>query len=249
MKLGTPFANNHERTNIMGAPKAQTHIQQLGFFDTDLNSSTHDNIMIWLQENIGQVLNNLYYNPIERWEIERMVNSTKENLQSLLPSLIRQTNSRKLEEHQELITALQEWTGKEILEKAIVRPPITSHSVKWEMTVEREGRRVGDKYTLGFIDMRADYAITNYLIKGIPLGVNQQQEIEAYRVPHLHSYIDSGEVFFEVKTKIPSVGALLRQINFYKSYKPGKYVVVCPDDRHKELLASQNVGFVKAFAL
>jgi hypothetical protein len=204
--------------------------------------------MIWLQDNIGQVLNNLYYNPIEHWEIERMVNSTKENLQSLLPPLIKQTNSRRLEEHQELITALQEWTGKDILKETIERPPIEPHSVKWEMTVEREGRRLGDKYTLGFIDMYASYSYTDYMIKGIPLGVNQQRDIEAYSVPRLHSYISGFEVFFEVKTKIPSVGALLRQINFYKSYKPGKYVVVCPDDRHKELLANQNVGFIKAFS-
>ena len=207
--------------------------------------------MIWLQKNIDEVLNNLYYTPIERWKIENMVNSTRKDLERLLPALIKQTKWRRNgdEKYAKLITKLQEWNGKEILEQAIERPPITSHSVKWEMTVEREGRRVGDKYTLGFIDMRADYTITNYMIKGIPLGVNQQQEIEAYQVPHLHSYVDSGEVFFEIKTKIPSVGALLRQINFYKSYKPGKYVVVCPDDRHKELLASQNVGFVKAFAI
>ncbi|KOF03939.1 hypothetical protein AWW67_02150 [Roseivirga seohaensis] len=235
----------------MAEPKAQTHIQQLGFFDNDLNSSTHDNIMIWLQKNIDQVLNNLYYTPFERWEVERMVNSTKEELQRLLPPMIQQLkwSGNKLEEHQKLIDSLQNWTGKEILEQAIERPLITSHSVKWEMTVEREGRRVGDKYTLGFIDMHVAFSYMGYMIKGIPIGSNQKKEIEEYSLPYLFSYFNDDEVFFEVKTKIPSVGALLRQINFYKSYKPGKYVVVCPDDRHKELLASQNVGFVKAFAL
>ena len=86
-------------------------------------------------------------------------------------------------------------------------------------------------------------------IKGIPHGHARQNQLSDYALPWLEPLEEYYEVFFEVKTRIQSVGALLRQINFYKSYKPGKYVVVSPDDRYKDLLASQDVGFVKAFAL
>ena len=85
-------------------------------------------------------------------------------------------------------------------------------------------------------------------MKGIPYGHARQNQLSEYALPWLELLEEHYEVFFEVKTRIQSVGALLRQINFYKSHKPGNYVVVSPDDRHRDLLASQGVGFVKAFS-
>lgn len=234
----------------MAEPKAKTHIQQLGFFDKDLNSSSHDQIMIWLQDNIKHVINNLYYEPIEQWEIERLVKSTKEKIQEHLPELIRRNKHRQeFEKYIDLINTLQEWDGTEILERTWTRPEAKVYSVKWEVCVERTGRTSNDKFTLGFIDMSVSYTTTHFHIKGIPHGYARQNQLSDYKLPWMDVSEIGYEVYFEVKSKIESVGALLRQINFYKSYKPGKYVVVSPDDRYKDLLASQDVGFVKAFAL
>jgi len=233
----------------MAEPKIKTHIQQLGFFDHDLNSSSHDQTMLWLQENINKVINNLYYEPIEQWEIDRLVNSTKEKIQEHLPELIRRNKHRQgFEKYIDLINTLQEWDGTEILERTWTRPEPKVHSVKWEVCVERTGRTSSDKFTLGFIDMSVSYSTTHFLIKGIPYGQARQNQLSDYALPWMDFSELGYEVYFEVKSKIESVGALLRQINFYKSYKPGRYVVVSPDDRHKDLLASQGVGFVKAFA-
>ncbi|WP_305982386.1 hypothetical protein [Roseivirga thermotolerans] len=205
--------------------------------------------MIWLQENINQVINNLYYEPIEQWEIKNLVNSTKKKIQEDLPELIRRNKHRQeFEQYSDLINSLQEWDGSEILNRTWERPEIKVYSVKWETCIERTGRSAGDKFTLGFVDMSVSYSKNRFYIKGIPHGHARQNQLSDYALPWLEPLEEYYEVFFEVKTRIQSVGALLRQINFYKSYQPGKYVVVSPDDRHKDLLASQGVGFVKAFA-
>ena len=233
----------------MAEPKAKTHIQQLGFFDKDLNSSSHDQIMIWLQENINQVINNLYYEPIEQWEIKNLVNSTKKKIQEHLPELIRRNKHRQeFEQYSDLINSLQEWDGSEILKRIWERPALKVYSVKWETCIERTGKSPGDKFTLGFVDMSVSFNTVRLVIKGLPDSYIDLRDISAYSIPRVDSEDVYNEVYFEVKTRIASVGALLRQINFYKSHKPGKYVVVSPDDRYKDLLASQDVGFVKAFS-
>lgn len=60
--------------------------------------------------------------------------------------------------------------------------------------------------------------------------------------PHLleHSII----YCFEVKPTIVSLGALVRQINKYKTYTKGVYVVVSPDATYEEQLANQNIRFL-----
>ena len=55
-------------------------------------------------------------------------------------------------------------------------------------------------------------------------------------------------VFFEIKTKIPSAGELLRQLKVYKTYltyKQQVFVVVSPDDTFAELLKEQGFFFYK----
>ena len=55
-------------------------------------------------------------------------------------------------------------------------------------------------------------------------------------------------IFIEVKTKIPSLGELLRQIKVYKTYLNNKnqaFVVVSPDDSYANILKKQDVFFYK----
>lgn len=54
-------------------------------------------------------------------------------------------------------------------------------------------------------------------------------------------------IAFEVKTAIPNLGELLRQIRLYQHYsRPGThYVVVSPDDRDSSLLNDQGILLYK----
>jgi hypothetical protein len=62
------------------------------------------------------------------------------------------------------------------------------------------------------------------------------------------SYKES-RIHFEIKTKIPSLGELIRQLRFYQQYLPNEHhnliVVVCPDDEYKEILNEQGFLFYK----
>jgi len=58
-------------------------------------------------------------------------------------------------------------------------------------------------------------------------------------------------VLFEVKSRIKNIGEVIRQIRQYQQYLGGydihnqKYLIVSPDDRFKDILKSQGIGFMK----
>lgn len=54
-------------------------------------------------------------------------------------------------------------------------------------------------------------------------------------------------VFIEVKTEIPSLGELIRQMRAYQAYQDNfaSYIIVSPDDRHKKILEEQGFHFYK----
>lgn len=142
----------------MARPKGQTLQQRFGFQDSDLTTPQHDEMMLWLDENIDTVLS-------------------------------------------------------EFLKK-----PTTAKQVLWECPV-----RTGGGYLIGFADM---FVLTD----------------------------DGNFVCIEVKTKIPSLGELIRQINMYRerhnrignvSASEAYFVIVAPDDRFAPLLEKQGIGYVK----
>lgn len=52
-------------------------------------------------------------------------------------------------------------------------------------------------------------------------------------------------ILVEVKSKLPTLGELMRQINLYREAHRGKVVVVSPDDSYTEILATQGVLFLR----
>jgi len=51
---------------------------------------------------------------------------------------------------------------------------------------------------------------------------------------------------FEVKSLIPSLGELLRELRFYKKYTTRMIIVVSPDDRFREKIEEQGFNFIKS---
>jgi hypothetical protein len=62
---------------------------------------------------------------------------------------------------------------------------------------------------------------------------------------HYSTCYTQHKVFFEVKTTIPSLGELIRQIRMYQEYENGIWVVVSPDDTHSSRLEKQGIKFIK----
>jgi len=52
-------------------------------------------------------------------------------------------------------------------------------------------------------------------------------------------------ILAEAKTKLPSLGELMRQIQLYRTAFYGHVVVISPDDSFAEILAEQDIVFIK----
>ena len=66
---------------------------------------------------------------------------------------------------------------------------------------------------------------------------------------HADSYqMEDGQIIIEIKTKIPDLGSVIRQMRTYQVYQKHyrtQYLVVSPDDRFTEILKEQGFWFYK----
>ena len=199
-------------------PKAKTIAARFGFQDPELKTPRHDEIMMWLDENLESVLGGMNI-----W-----VKSATDG--SILD----------VECYREGAAIF--WPGVDLGD-----PPDTGivrvSSKVWEFPVQ-DGR-----YIVGFIDM----AVKASKSCGIPYVFGICREFGKWRrtnwedknPPKWSTEQLFREVMLEVKPSISSLGEVIRQINMYRTYKPGKYAIVSPDDRFKEQLISQGIDFVK----
>lgn len=58
-------------------------------------------------------------------------------------------------------------------------------------------------------------------------------------------YCRQMSIAMEVKTSLPGVGDVIRQIQFYKRYLSGSWIVISPDDHHSIILREQGIHFFK----
>jgi len=67
-----------------------------------------------------------------------------------------------------------------------------------------------------------------------------------YVVGFIDVYCSTFSVGVEIKTSIPLLGELIRQIHFYSKYSNiSKWIVVSPDDHFATLLGDQKIHFLK----
>lgn len=151
---------------------------------------------------------------------------------TLLQKLAFADNDRKSSKHEEI----QKWVyrnARSVIEKTVMsdnKYPFEITTNKWEHeVVYSQGN-----YTMlvGFIDLLI-------YIKG---------------TFHTKNYCDFEHkglsVFIEVKSVIPDLGELIRQMRAYQTFRdnvetPTKYLIVSPDDRHEEILIEQGFYFYK----
>lgn len=80
----------------------------------------------------------------------------------------------------------------------------------------------------------------------IPLTLEYAIMDKSYVVGFVDLFCCHFNFGIEVKSEIPSVGDLIRQIHFYKQYQcTTKWIVVSPDDRYSRLLNDQGILFFK----
>lgn len=105
-------------------------------------------------------------------------------------------------------------------------------STKWENPVRKiydyKGRQVS---IMGFIDF-CIYIDLKKIFPNEDLIINQ-------------NYFQVININIEVKSRIKNVGELIRQINYYKEFQNGIYIVVSPDDKFKNILKQERIHHFK----
>ena len=111
------------------------------------------------------------------------------------------------------------------------KTPIKAEEIVWGYQIVTE---TNSKYTVGSADLMVSYERYS-LIYDI-----KKEKFTTWS----HGM---RRIFFEVKTKIPSLGELIRQIRLYQTHVSGKckWVVVSPEMKFEEHLKRQGIDSIK----
>ena len=110
------------------------------------------------------------------------------------------------------------------------------------------------KNLIGFIDLRLKFRYTSLSISGVnfqekdiidKIQWKQSSEGVDFKNGYENFFLCEENLYIEVKTEIKSLGELFRQLQTYRTYINGKFIVVCPDDKEKKIIEEQGFKFLK----
>ena len=241
----------------MAKPKAKTIQQRFGFLDADLKTPKHDELMLWLDQEMKSIVMRNFWHVVG-WaeeDIKRLRNRGAEavtsalgNAQNKKANLI-ERQSRYVDNHKMALRLSEE---AEYAQNEIdfylswnlgTKPdppdgPMRDISVVWEKPIRDRN------YIVGFIDLAVKVCMPGLDMRGVDMH-NRLYDIE--QLPYWDISICNTEerFFFEVKSKIPSLGEVIRQVRMYQEYvNGGSFFIVCPDLAFKDALIAQGIGFV-----
>ena len=127
-------------------------------------------------------------------------------------------------------------------------------TLKWEFPVTSQSSSTtgytSSKNIIGFIDIKIRFKYSELSLTGIDFEnkivkdeIRWVQTTE--KIDYTNGYTDGYNVYsvyLEIKTKIPSLGELFRQLKMYQVYIKGDFVVVCPDDKERKLIEDQGLN-------
>jgi hypothetical protein len=128
---------------------------------------------------------------------------------------------------------------------------------KWEHPITSRVQNdktgyVSPKNIVGYVDMKVTFVYTKLIIDGVDFVNNQINNSNLcwiqtdLQYPHYYERdLNQHSIYFEAKTKIDSLGELFRQLNTYKEFERGDYVIICPDDNEREIIIQQGFYFYK----
>lgn len=217
--------------------------------DEDLSTPVHDAIMMWLDANIADVLPGAVAQT-GKWRFagtgwsEREVAEAKEACSrhwGVADNAVRAAMAAGVigpeprseapwSERRQRIDSASRWTRQQGEALMGTAPPDPGDAVgkrTWEFPVARSGG-----FIIGYIDLAVE---------------TLRPFLDCHEGRLSVSYMTRGTVHFEVKSRIRSVGEVIRQIRAYETVLgAGTCVVVCPDDRFAETIKGQRIAFVKA---
>lgn len=216
---------------------------RFGFADHDLKTPSHDEMMVRLDRHILDVCEYLLRvrHPAQWAEgyPEQVIEQAREEWRT------RTTHEKGLSE------IARGWLQKSPDVKAYdedhiftvpeIEFPVSIRKVTWEHPITTGGQSgYGSTYTVGFVDLRVAVEYSPYLATTFPL--RDRPCIPAISL----GYQKRAVFYFEVKSAIPSLGELVRQIRYYETYlkEDVTFVVTSPDTRWADQLEAQGIRFL-----
>jgi|GEM_PF-3392811 len=180
--------------------------------------------------------------PDDSWKKERVARQEKEFKEQ----------KSKIEKSEKKIIYLEAFKelGNELPKRD--KPRITEKI--WEYTVTNQSHNQNTGYKsakniIGFVDMKVNFIFNKLTVTGIDFKeekiIGKIEWSQTEKRHHDSNELLNHNVFIEVKTQITTLGELFRQLNTYKEYLQGDFLVVCPDDSEKETIESQGFRFIK----
>ena len=202
--------------------KSREKIQQIGFWDEEVVKPDHDAICLWAYANVDLILKAVYPERFDiAWrkdEIDFHGISQDEKTVNLCREFL-EANPRP---------------NPRVIKKTI-EAVLKSHT----------GYRESLERIVGYADLRIEVHFPSVSAKFKPsIHYGSERILDGFEMI-LGKHKDPSSVLIEVKSVLPTLGELLRQINLYRTAFSGKFVVVAPDDKYAEILAEQGVTFIQ----
>ena len=226
-------------------PKAKTLIEKMGFVDKDMLNSDHDRIVQWIDKNSDEIMMDIllpikfqtnsdednyfkstveqsYKNhiefPTQKWKnkIEKELNNSiiEMNLKPhyITHSLEKLKTIVPFDLETQIILYKQEMKRLRLLKKH-KKGNINFESNIWELPIK------SGYFVIGFIDLSrtVNFEVENMIVFNTK-NLEFIRDNNKIKYPTLERSKHQFKCYFEAKTSIPSIGELMRQLQFYKTY-------------------------------
>jgi hypothetical protein len=221
------------------------------FWTHQVNTAEHDEILRWLDGNMGSVLKQLAIWPdwtkVDlQWYEERAGQAAANTLpvvERMIADIKAQPATSRDEEElrllEDLWSDLVQWSG---LGDPTER--LGWYETHWELPV------VGEGQVVGLLDMKVEYGIIDLRRFPFPTEGQDKRGIDPDElVPRPPSWYwlspGKGRLYIEVETAIPDLNRVVAKLRTYQAHEHEPIVVVSPDDRYANELESQGIPFVR----
>ena len=211
----------------------------------NLNITKKKERILWLENRITECKNKVTGEKYDYYQTE--IDESKNEILSL-----------KEEISVNEIALVETSKNSNFINEIPIRNKIKILSKTWEFPVisqstSKTSGYASTKNIIGFIDIMIKFSYPQLTVTGIDFNskkiINELKWTQSYKKFDYQFGCYDGEIeqslYIEVKTKIPSLGELFRQMRMYKEFIAGDFLVICPDDSEKSLIEGQGFRFLK----
>ncbi len=200
--------------------KSREKVQQLGIWDVEVDSPDHDAMCVWAYKNADDVLRIARPDLFDRDWIDKEVSpaSAREGIDAT-PGL------------------------REFLKNNPRPNPKVSKKTLEFVLRSFHGHRDSYEKVVGYADVLIEASLP--FVSGL---YEKDEDMRPSSFGVQWSGRDdrlSERLLVEAKSKIETVGALMRQINLYRTVFSGTAVIISPDDEFSEIIMDHGIRFIK----